>query len=186
MLVRIWCAVVALTDRGRGGGGRSFRPSCAHLTSYPALQHTQQTSYTNLVMLREKNVPQKFKVNFRNLILREWANHVQQRKKQIYTSLTPKFLAKHQLFLMLHKVVLRCVLFLGPCQWGVTLINSFYKVESPRGSALLKLFHASKSFQLDGILHLFQTNFKVNLTAMLVVPAVKFSAWRQKMVAVAL
>ena len=126
-------------------------------------------------MLREKNVPQKFKVNFRNLILSQ-PLMCNREKKQIYTSFTPKFLARHQLFSMLHKMLLRCVLFLGPCQWGVTLINSFYKVESPRGSALLKLFHASKSFQLDGILHLFQTNFKVNLTAMLVVPAVKFSA----------
>ena len=59
MLVRIWCAVVALTDRGRGGGGRSFRPSCAHLTSYPALQHTQQTSYTKPCNVeREKCAPE--------------------------------------------------------------------------------------------------------------------------------
>ena len=175
MLVRIWCAVVALTDRGWGGGGRSFRPSCAHLTSYPALQHTQQTSYTKPCNVeREKCAPEIYgefqKIDFERMS-QPCATEI-----FFFTSFTPKFLARHQLFSMLHKMLLRCVLFLGPCQWGVTLINSFYKVESPRGSALLKLFHASKSFQLDGILHLFQTNFKVNLTAMLVVPAVKFSA----------
>ena len=72
MLVRIWCAVVALTDRGQGGEGAAHSDPLApilHLTQHCSTPSKHLTQ--NLVMLREKNVPQKFKVNFRNLILRE-------------------------------------------------------------------------------------------------------------------